>query len=217
MAGGTEAASGLDRTIRWGTLLVLGGAVCFVAWVLFETLSRPRTLTGPGLVEERRDLGGSFSLRDQNGRPVSEQDFAGRFVLLYFGYSFCPDVCPMALQTLAQARDRLAEPERVQPLFVTLDPARDTPEHLADYMAAFGPEFIGLTGPAAEIGRLARRFGVVYRLRTDVDPDFYPVDHSSRLYLMNGEWNTVAVLDDDATLDQVTDALRRGLADADAR
>lgn len=217
MAGleqGRERARGLDRALRWLVLLVVGGALGFAGWVLLETLTRPRTLTGPGLVEERRDLGGPFRLTDQRGRPVSEADFAGGFVLLYFGYSFCPDVCPTALLTMADARARLAEPGRVRPVLVTVDPARDTPERLADYLAAFGPDFVGLTGPQPEIARLARRFGAVYRLRSEIDPEFYPVDHSSRLYLLDGDWRTVAVLDEDATLDQVVEALRRGLAEA---
>lgn len=206
----------LDRALRWGTVALLGGAAVFVTWVLLETLGQSRTLTGPGLIEERRDLGGPFRLTDQYGRERSEADFAGRFVLLYFGYSFCPDLCPLALQTMAEARERLGEQaELIQPLFITLDPDRDTPERLDGYMAAFGPDFIGLYGPKPEIDRLTRRFGVVYRLRRDVDPAFYPVDHSSRLYLMDGDWQAVAVLDDDATPEEVSDALRRALAEAE--
>lgn len=208
--------AGLDRAVRWGALLVLGGALCFVAWVLVDRLSQPYTLSGPGLIQERRDLGGPFRLTDQQGLERTQADFAGRVVLLYFGYSFCPDLCPTALQTMAEARDRLVEPGRVQPLFVTLDPGRDTPERLAGYMAAFGPDFVGLGGPKPEIDRLTRRFGVVYRLRTDVDPEFYPVDHSSRLYVMDGRWRAVAVLADQATAEQVAQALRRALAEADA-
>ncbi|SMF12869.1 protein SCO1/2 [Tistlia consotensis] len=214
MSGQAGRASRLDRAIRWGTALLLGGALCFAGWLLAERLSQPHTLTGAGLIEERRDLGGPFRLTDQQGRERTQADFAGRVVLLYFGYSFCPDLCPLALQTMAEARDRLAEPGRVQPLFVTLDPGRDTPERLAGYMAAFGPDFVGLTGARREIDRLTRRFGVVYRLRTEVDPAFYPVDHSSRLYVMDGNWNAVAVLADKATVEQVADALRRALAEA---
>lgn len=209
-----SGGNGLDRLLRWGVPLLLLSAVVFAGWVLFETMSVPRTLAGPGLVQERRDLGGPFRLVDQQGREVTEADFAGGLTLLYFGYSFCPDLCPTALLTMVDARERLAEPGRVRPVFVSVDPARDTPERLSDYMAAFGPDFVGLSGPKRELDRLSRRFGVVYRLRTDVDPEFYPVDHSSRLYLMDGDWRAVAVLEDTATLDQVVEALRRALDEA---
>ncbi|MEX0760754.1 MAG: SCO family protein [Tistlia sp.] len=210
---GGKTGSPLDRALRWGTAVVLLAALGFAAWVLAETLSEPRSLSGPGLIQERRDLGGPFRLTDQRGRTVTEADFAGGFTLLYFGYSFCPDLCPTALQTMADARARLGEPGRVRPLFVTLDPARDTPEHLAGYMAAFGEDFVGLSGPKPEIDRLTRRFGVSYRLRTEVDPLYYPVDHSSRIYLMDPDWRAVAVLDESATLDQVVAALERALAE----
>jgi protein SCO1/2 len=210
-AGG---GSGFDRALRWGVPLLLLGAFAFAGWVLFQTMSVPRTLAGPGLVQERRDLGGPFRLLDQDGREVSEADFAGGLTLLYFGYSFCPDLCPMALLTMAEARERLPEPGRVRPLFISVDPARDTPERLREYMAAFGPDFVGLSGPKRELDRLTRSFGVVYRLRTEVDAEYYPVDHSSRLYVMDGDWRTVAVLDDAATLEQVVEALRRALDEA---
>ncbi len=211
---GPAAGRLLDRLLRWGTPALLAAALGFAVWLLVDSLSRPRTLAGPGLIEERRDLGGPFRLTDQHGRTVTEADFSDGLTLLYFGYSFCPDLCPTALQSMADARAELAEPWHVRPVFVSLDPARDTPARLADYLAAFGPDFVGLSGPKAELDRLTRRFGVVYQLRTDIDPEYYPVDHSSRLYLMDGNWRAVAVLDDDADPAELAAALRRALAES---
>ncbi|MGZ8345889.1 MAG: SCO family protein [Allosphingosinicella sp.] len=110
-------------------------------------------------------MGGDFTLTDQNGRRVSEANFAGKYRLVYFGYAYCPDICPVDLQTIG-AGLRQFETEnpslgpRVQPIFITVDPARDTPETLRTYVANFHPRLIGLTGSPEEIARVARAYGV---------------------------------------------------------
>ena len=113
-------------------------------------------------------MGGPFTLTSHDGRRVSESDFAGRYRLVYFGFTFCPDVCPTDLQVLAAGLRRFEASDaeraaRVQPLFVTVDPARDTPEALRAYVANFHPRLVGLTGSEEEIARVARAYGAFER------------------------------------------------------
>lgn len=133
-------------------------------------------------------FGGPFELVDHEGVTRTDRDFHGRHVLIYFGYTYCPDICPASLQEMATALDQLGEAGReVQPLFVSIDPGRDTPMILKDYVAQFGERFIGLSGSEAAIRKLAK----AYRLhRVKVVPDWsqggddYLVDHSSLTFLL---------------------------------
>lgn len=121
-----------------------------------------------------------FTLSSADG-PVSLRDFRGKLVLLYFGYTFCPDVCPTALTTLAQALKQLAAEERqqVQVLFVSVDPARDTPQHLKEYLGFFDPGFVGVTGNTAAIAAAARSWGVYYAAQPADAAGRYSIDHSA--------------------------------------
>jgi len=129
-------------------------------------------------------VGGPFTLTDQDGHRRSDTDFRGRYVLVYFGYSFCPDVCPTTLGIMADAYAKLgASKGRIVPLFVTLDPERDTAKVLKAYLSAFGPEFIGLTGSADAIRRTAQEYRVYYS-KHPLPNGAYAVDHTSVIYLM---------------------------------
>lgn len=138
-------------------------------------------------------IGGPFSLIDQNGRRVTDQDFRGRFMLVYFGYTFCPDVCPLGLQTIAQAMDGLPQDvqDQVVPIFVTVDPARDTVEVVRSYVQAFHPKLVGLTGSEAEIGAAVRAYRV-YARKAEPKDGAYLVDHSTFTYLMDREGRYLA-------------------------
>ncbi len=131
-------------------------------------------------------LGGSFVLEDQNGRIVTDQTFAETFMLLYFGYTFCPDVCPPSLQAISEVMDALGdEAAAVQPLFVTVDPARDTPARMKEYLEYFHPSILGLTGPAAMVEAMARKYRIKAEKRTDNPNDLsYLMDHTSSMILM---------------------------------
>jgi protein SCO1 len=132
-------------------------------------------------------IGGPFTLQDGDGKPVTDKNFRGKFMLVYFGYTFCPDVCPTTLNAVAEAMDRLGPAaSRIQPLFITVDPKRDTPTVVKKYAAAFGPAIQGLTGTPEEIADVAKRYRVYFaEHRTGPGPDDYSMDHSSVLYLMN--------------------------------
>jgi len=168
---------------------------------------------GRSVITGQADVGGPFKLVDQTGKPVSDADFRGRYMLIYFGYSFCPDVCPTTLAVMAQALDKLgAESRRVVPIFITIDPERDTPQVLADYMKAFGPNFVGLTGSAAAIKDAEKKYRV-YAVKKPLDPARpnagYGMDHSSVLYLMGPNGKLISFYDEAISPDQLAKELRQ--------
>jgi len=130
-------------------------------------------------------LGGGFSLLDEAGRNVTAADFAGSWLLIYFGYTYCPDVCPTELGLATAAIDALgAQGDRVVPVFISVDPERDTPDHLADYVARFHPRLRGLTGTPEQIAAVARQYRVYYARARGSNNNDYLIDHSSFLYLV---------------------------------
>jgi len=144
-------------------------------------------------------LGGQFTLEDGTGKQVSDRDFRGKYMLVYFGYTFCPDVCPTTLNEVADAMDRLgAKADRLQPIFITVDPKRDTPAVVKEYAAAFSPRLIGLTGTPEQIAKVAKEYRVYYaEHRTGPGPNDYSMDHSSILYLMGPDGRFVAPIRSD--------------------
>lgn len=129
-------------------------------------------------------VGGPFTLTDQHGRRVSDAEFRGRFMLVYFGYSFCPDICPTDLAAIAAAIDRLGPAgAEVQPIFITIDPERDTVQRLAEYAPLFHPRLVALTGTPDEIQRAAQHYRVYYE-KAGEGPD-YLMNHSGIIYLMD--------------------------------
>jgi cytochrome oxidase Cu insertion factor (SCO1/SenC/PrrC family) len=138
----------------------------------------------------REPIGGPFTLIDQNGARRTDADFRGQFMLVYFGFTYCPDVCPTDLQQMGLAVERLGPAgDAVQPIFITVDPERDTPEHLKDYVVMFHPRFVGLTGDADAIKEAARVYRTYYA-KVDIGKSNYTVDHSAFIYLIgrNGEY-----------------------------
>jgi protein SCO1/2 len=146
-------------------------------------------------------LGGPFTLQDGNGTTVTDRDFRGKYMLVYFGYTFCPDVCPTTLSEVADALDRLGpKAERLQAVFITVDPKRDTPAVMKQYVAAFGPRLLGLTGTPEQIAQVAKEYRVYYaEHRTGPGPDDYSMDHSSILYLMGPDGRFIAPIRPDET------------------
>lgn len=143
-----------------------------------------------GLVE----IGGPLALVHHDGRRFAETELAGLFRLVYFGYTYCPDMCPLGLHTMAEALDRLPPEtaQRVQPIFVTVDPERDTPAVLKDYVAAFHPRLIGLTGTLEEIEAVKKAWRVYARKSEEQRGEDYLVDHSTFTYLMGPDGRYLA-------------------------
>jgi cytochrome oxidase Cu insertion factor (SCO1/SenC/PrrC family) len=154
-------------------------------------------------------VGGPFRLTDQNGRTVSDADFRGRYMLIYFGYSFCPDVCPTTLGVMAQALEKLGgDSQRVVPIFISVDPARDTPKVLADYMKAFGPNFIGLTGSQDQIKTVEKEYRV-YATKRPLENGNYGMDHSSVIYLMGPNGKMISFYDEALSPDDLAKDLKQ--------
>lgn len=160
---------------------------------------------------EAGPMGGPFHLVDGSGRPVSDQDFRGRYLLIYFGYVSCPDICPTTLQAVAAAMDELgAKADRIQPIFITVDPARDTPAVVARYATIFSKRLIGLSGDQQQIDAAKRAFHVYSRpVRTGPDPDDYSVDHSSALYLVDPGGHLVEILPAETSATAIARRLER--------
>ena len=146
-------------------------------------------------------IGGPFTLTDGNGKQVTDRDFRGKYLLVYFGYTFCPDVCPTTLNQVAAAMQKLgAKAEQVQPLFVTIDPQRDTPSVVRQYAAAFDARLIGLTGTPEQVAQIAREYRVYYAVhRTGSGASDYTMDHSSVIYLIGPDGRFVAPIRADAS------------------
>ena len=159
-------------------------------------------------------IGGPFTLTSGNGNTVTSADLRGKFLLVYFGYTFCPDVCPTTLNDVAQALDKLgSEADRLHPLFITVDPARDTPAVISQYTAAFTQRLEGLTGTPDQIATVAKEYRVYYAPhRTGPNPDDYTMDHSSVLYVMGPDGKYLGVIRADEGSDAIARDLRKFMA-----
>ena len=143
-------------------------------------------------------IGGPFTLVAQNGRTVTNRDFAGRYPIMYFGYTFCPDVCPTDAQNIGAGLRLLEQRDpalarRVVPIFISVDPARDTPAVLKQFVAAFHPRMVGLTGTPTEIARVAKEYGIFFA-RGKGTKDGYLMEHSRQIYLMDPAGKPLALL-----------------------
>jgi protein SCO1 len=155
--------------------------------------------------EAEATIGGPFRLVDAARHTVTDRDFRGRYLLIYFGYTACPDVCPTTMGQMAVALQALgAKADRLQPIFVTIDPRRDTPEVIGRYAGAFGPRFIGLTGSAAQVAAVERAYHVLVGTPS---PDG-AIDHSSVLYLVAPDGHFLAPLRADSSGQQLAQSLR---------
>jgi protein SCO1/2 len=147
------------------------------------------TTTGKALI------GGPFTLIGKDGKPVTDQAFRGKYMLVFFGFTHCPDICPAELQVIAAALDELGpKANEVIPIFVTLDPERDTPFVVSEYVMNFGPRFVGLTGSPEQVAEAAKAYRVVYSKFQEegAKPGDYSIDHSALVYFMgkDGEFIT---------------------------
>jgi cytochrome oxidase Cu insertion factor (SCO1/SenC/PrrC family) len=153
-------------------------------------------------------VGGAFTLTDQNGAIRHDTDYRGKYMLVFFGYTYCPDVCPTTLSILSAALDKIAgKAERVVPIFISIDPERDTPEAMKTYLSAFGPRFVGLTGSVADVTAAARAYHVYFQ-KHPTPGGSYSMDHSSVIYLMGPDGRYVT----NYSIEQGPDAIAADLA-----
>ena len=199
----------LSRGLRIGLFVAAGFAVGAAsalalfpqAWhSVFASASTGRAL-----------IGGPFTLTDQNGKRVTDKDFRGRFMMVYFGFTFCPDVCPSALQVMGAALHKLGpKADKITPIFITIDPERDTPEKMAQYVQSFDPRLVGLTGTPEEIAAVTKEYRVYAKKVPTKDGD-YSMDHTALVYLMDKQGRFVAPFKLDRKPEAAAADLRRYL------
>ncbi|MCP4332429.1 MAG: SCO family protein [Gammaproteobacteria bacterium] len=179
--------------------------------LLFSVFST--TLLAAAQIEVDSDASGPFSLVDHSGKPVTDRDFRGKFMLVFFGYTSCPDVCPMDLQIIAQTLDELGKAsDRLQPIFISVDPARDTPEVVAEYASHFHPRLIGLTGSRQQTAAAARNYGVIsMKFIDENDPWNYSINHSALTYLLGPDGRFVAAFDHGTDAETLTSGILQHL------
>ena len=175
------------------------------AFRIFASLALLLALCGGALVlevahaavKQTASIGGSFRLTGPDGQIVTDRDFHGKYLLIYFGYTFCPDVCPTTMADLGAALKTLGpRADDIQPLFITIDPKRDTTDVLKQYLIQFSPRLIGLTGSPQQISQVEKEFHVYTDIhRTGDGPDDYTMDHSSIFYLMDPKGRFIAAID----------------------
>lgn len=198
---GTPRTGGLrHRFLPWVTLGVL------VSWAAAVAESPARSHT---------DIGGDLTLTDHEGRDFSLQDLRGKLVLLSFGYTYCPDVCPLILSVSARVADALAERGLdIVPVFVSLDPKRDTPDVLASYVRHFHPRMIGLTGSPERLARVAERYSARFEVNDDGRGDGYTLDHTSNLYVLDTRGQVAAIVPYGLPAEHVAERIERLLRPA---
>ncbi len=174
-------------------------------------------------------IGGPFSLVDHNGRTVTDEDFAGKYLLVFFGFTNCPDVCPTTLGDISVALDMLGpDADALQPLFISLDPERDTPDQMAEYVAAFDSRIIGLTGSAEQIAAVAGEYRIFYEktntndyfetdptrlTRTEPEGDEYLISHQGQTYLMSPDNDYLTHFSFGFSPEEMVSTVREALAD----
>jgi protein SCO1 len=183
------------------------GAIAGAGVLLIATpqVGQPVQSSGAALI------GGPFSLVGADGKPVTDRDFRGRYMMIFFGFTHCPDICPAELQVIAQALEQLGDKaKKVVPIFITLDPERDTPEDMANYVKSFGPNFVGLTGSQEAIAAAAKAYRVAYsKVENKDSAGDYSVDHSALVYLMDPEGQYVTHFSYGLSADQMAEKLEK--------
>lgn len=170
-----------------GVMLAALAVIAVASWVAWSWFIGGGQDAGPWgtALRTETNIGGPFSLIDQHGNRVTDKTYRGQYLIVYFGYGYCPDVCPTELANIASTMDLLGpKAKKVTPLFISVDPERDTPEFLADYVVNFHPRLVGLTGTPEEIAKVAKAYKVFYAKSRSSRGDDYLMDHTSFVYLM---------------------------------
>ena len=187
--------------------LVAGGLIAYA------TVSGPGFTPPATVVTGKPAVGGPFTLTDQTGKRVTDKDFLGKYMLVFFGFTNCPDICPSGLQVMSAALDKVgSKAADVVPIFITLDAKRDTPEKLAQYLKSFHPRLVGLTGSEEEVAAAAKVYRVYTEKITDEKtPDSYSYDHSAIFYLMGKDGVFLSPLPHTTNVDELATSLSSAL------
>jgi protein SCO1/2 len=208
------------RVSRFALAAAFAGGILAAAagWLVWpREVPEPPERTAAELMDVvmwgREPIGGPFALVDHTGAPRTDKDFRGRLLLIYFGFTFCADACPIDLQSIGQALDLLGPlAAKVQPLFITIDPEKDTPEQLKSYVEQFHPRLIGLTGDPREIRKVARAYKVYAAKTAPGESDGLNFDHSSLVYLADAAGKYVGYFPPGTPADRMVEVIREQLA-----
>ena len=212
----TNASSTTTKLLLLSAISFLAGALVWLAF-FWSPAGDDRSNGDSGVIASAAPIGGDFALQGPDG-PVALADYRGKVVLLYFGYTFCPDVCPTALSLVAQALSGLspAELEKTRGIFVSVDPERDTSEVLKAYAPFFHPNIVGITGSADQVAKVARQYGASYMKQKPDSDGLYSVDHSSYTYVIDTEGKIAAILPHGTPPQAIIDKVRAVLGNAKA-
>lgn len=193
--------------------------MCIILAAIFFLFAVPRqpadtiTLANTTAIAGAEGFGGPFTLTDHNGNPVTEKSWPDKYLILYFGFTFCPDVCPLGLTTIANALDKLPDDtqQKIQPLFITVDPQRDTADVLKQYVPLFNPSFIGLTGTDTQIDHVKK----LYKIYAEKDGDGkeYMINHSAFTYLIAPNGELVGLYAHETSAEDMAKNIRSVIAD----
>ena len=192
-------------------LLLAGG---IVSWQLSKDEARTQVMQQQALHPQPINIGGAFTLKDQDGKVFTDADLRGKYSLVYFGYTFCPDMCPTGLQSMSRATEQLgADADKLNLVFITIDPARDTPAKLKEYVGPFGAKIHALSGTPEQTAQVAKAYQIYYaKVESEDGPQNYEMDHSSLIYLMNPEGKFVASFPEEVDAKVLADSMHDALA-----
>lgn len=199
------------KTLAIALLGIIAGAA--LAFVLLPGNGTANLTQGTTVETGKALIGGPFTLIDHTGKRVTEKDFLGHPLLIFFGFTNCPDICPSGLQVMSAALDKLGDKgAKVTPIFITLDAQRDTPEKLAEYVKSFHPRLVGLTGSETELAAAAKAYRVYAQKVSDgATPGSYTYDHAAIIYLMGADGSFVTHIPHTTNVEQVVSILNKSL------
>ncbi|MES9949289.1 MAG: SCO family protein [Candidatus Thiodiazotropha sp.] len=197
----------MQRTALYTAIVLAGGVLIWLLLFWSPVAQDEHAIFDPRIAPE--PTGGDFSLTSYRG-PVSLSDYRGRVVLLYFGYTWCPDICPtnLALMSTALSAMNDVDRDRIQPLFVSVDPQRDTPQRLKEYVEYFHPSILGLTGSKHMIDDIVGRYGGAYRIVNKKDGEPYVVDHTADTYIIDSQGRLVRRMAHGSSVEELLGAIQ---------
>lgn len=193
-----------------GLAMFIAGVSMGYDWPREHAQSRPSC---GGAIADGASVGGPFELVNQDGETVRDTDLRGKYMLIYFGFTYCPDTCPVALETMSAALDKM-DPDivaQIQPMFISVDPDRDTPQAVKDYIGYFHKYFIGLTGTPAQVKQAADAYGVYYAKAPAApgdDPQSYLINHVSIIYFMGKDGRYLTHFTHNESPEKISSALQ---------
>ncbi len=192
-----------ERLVKWClfigviSLVALPAiALNLAAWKYKQDKARQASEVAATAAPPLTSFGGTFSLVNQDGETVTDATFRGKYMLVFFGYTYCPDLCPTALQNITETLDELGpDADKLQVLFITVDPERDTPAKLKDYVSSFHPQITGLTGTPQQIASVAKAYGVKYEKVKMPDFEDYIMDHTTLMFVLGPDGKPLTSID----------------------